>query len=69
MEYEIIKRLGILEGEPGGYRVEINIMSWNGRAPKLDIRKWPPNNKPSGGICLSAEGMGKLREVLKDVTL
>ena len=69
MEYEIIKKLGIIEGDPEGYRLEANIISWDGRAPKVDIRKWQPTNKPAGGICLSESGMEKLREILKDVTL
>lgn len=69
MEYEIIKRLGILEGNPEGFRIEANIIAWNERAPKLDIRKWQPNNKPSSGVCIGTEGLKELQEILKDVTL
>ncbi len=69
MEYTIIKKIGILEGNPEEYRIEMNIISWNGRPPKLDIRKWQPGGKPAGGICLSEAGLEKLREMLKDVTL
>ena len=69
MEYKIIKKIGMLEGEKDGYRIEMNIISWNGRSPKLDIRKWQPTNKPAGGFCLSDEGLKRLREMLQDVTL
>lgn len=69
MEYEIIKKLGIAEGDPDGYRIEMNIISWDGRPPKLDIRKWQPNGNPSGGVCIGENGLKKLREILKDVTL
>lgn len=69
MKYEIIKQLGVLEGDPEGYRVEANIMSWDGRTPKLDIRKWRPDGKPASGLCLSEEGLQKLQEIIADVTL
>ena len=69
MKYEIIKKLGVLEGDPEGYRTEINIISWDGRLPKLDIRKWQPNGKPSGGVCLSETGLDSLKDLIKDVTL
>lgn len=68
MEYEIIKRLGILEGKPEGFHTEVNIISWDGNPPKLDIRKWNAD-RMNRGISLSAEGMEKLQEILKDVTL
>lgn len=69
MKYEIIKKLGMIEGDPEGYHLEMNIISWDGRAPKLDIRKWQPGGKPSGGVCISDAGLEKLREIIKDVTL
>ncbi len=68
MEYEVIKRLGILEGNPEGFHIEVNIISWDGNPPKLDIRKWNAD-RMNRGLSLSADGLKKLREILKDVTL
>ena len=68
MDYEIIKRLGILEGDPEGFHIEANIMSWDKNPPKLDIRKWN-GDRLSKGLAISKEGMERLREILKDVTL
>lgn len=68
MEYEIIKRLGVLEGNPEGFHTEVNIISWDGNPPKLDIRKWNAD-RMSRGLSLSKDGLEKLREILKDVTL
>lgn len=68
MEYEVIKRLGILEGNPEGFHIEVNIISWDGNPPKLDIRKWNAD-RMNRGLSLSTDGLKKLREILKDVTL
>ena len=41
MNHEILLELGIIsESELRGTRKEINIVSWNKRMPKLDIREW-----------------------------
>ena len=70
MEYKIINKLGILEGEPEGYRIEMNIICWGeDGAPMLDIRKWQPNGRPSRGLCLGEEGLKALKDRIKDVTL
>ena len=69
MKYEIIKKIGVLEGDPEGYRIEMNIVSWDGRPPKLDVRKWQPNGKPAGGVCLGEKGLHELRTMIEDVTL
>ncbi|MER2025552.1 MAG: hypothetical protein ABS879_08025 [Eubacteriales bacterium] len=67
-KYEIIKKIGVLEGNPEGYCIEMNIISWDGNPPKLDIRKWN-HGRPTKGLCLSEAGLQVLRELIKDVTL
>lgn len=68
MEYEIIKKLGVIEGDPERFHVEANIISWGGNPPKLDIRKWNAD-RMNRGLSLSKEGVERLREIIKDVTL
>ena len=58
--FEVIKTLGIISegrdrnGEP--WNKEINIVSWNGRQPKVDIREWDVNHTHMGrGVTLTDE--------------
>ncbi|AYO30225.1 hypothetical protein D2962_05975 [Biomaibacter acetigenes] len=65
IKFEIIQNLGILSTSPKGWRKEINLISWDGREPKYDIRDWDPEHKRmSKGITLTTEELKKLKEVL-----
>lgn len=64
-QYEIKKEIGVLSESKSGWRKEVNRVSWNGAAPKLDIRDWAPNHEKMGkGITLTAEEVDKLKEIL-----
>lgn len=64
-KYEIIETLGILSEGTKGWQKELNMVSWNERSPKLDIRDWGPNHEKMGkGITLSDQETIKLRELL-----
>ena len=68
--YEIIEELGVLSESSSGWTKELNVISWNGRPPKFDIRDWSPDHEKMGkGITLSNEDIKSLREILKDVDL
>ena len=63
--YEIVKEIGILSEKDNGWRKELNIISWNGREPKYDIRDWGPNHFKMGkGATLTEEEAMKLKELL-----
>lgn len=65
IKFEIIQNLGILSTSPKGWRKEINLINWDGREPKYDIRDWDPEHKRmSKGITLTADELKKLKEVL-----
>ena len=50
---------------PSLWNTEINVVSWNGAAPKIDIRPWDPEHKKCGkGITLTGDETKKLREIL-----
>lgn len=54
--YEILEEIAVLSENPKGWRKEINLVSWNGRPAKFDIRDWAPNHEKMGkGITLSNE--------------
>ncbi|GHV70047.1 hypothetical protein AGMMS49928_15970 [Spirochaetia bacterium] len=63
--YDILKSFGVLSEEKGGWKKELNLVSWNGRNPKYDIRDWAPGHEKMGkGITLSNEEAAKLVELL-----
>ena len=48
-----------------GWRKELNRISWNGAAPKYDIRDWAPEHEKMGkGVTLSDEEVVSLKEIL-----
>lgn len=67
LSYEIVKELGVLSVSPKGWQKELNLISWNGREPKYDIRDWAPDHEKMGkGITLSAEEVSALRKLLQE---
>lgn len=70
IKYEIKETLGILSENNRGWSKEVNIISWNDREPKYDIRDWSPEHEKMGkGVTLSVEEMKKLRDLLNDLDL
>lgn len=70
IKYEITKELGMLSESSRGWNKEINLISWNDRDPKYDIRDWSPGHEKMGkGLTLTAEELKKLRDILNDMEL
>lgn len=62
--YEITKELGVISEDAKGWTKELNLISWNEREPKFDIRSWNPDHtRMSKGISLTEEEMEKLVEL------
>lgn len=56
IQYEIVKQLGVISTSKKGWNKELNLISWNGREPKYDIREWSPEHDKMGkGITLTEE--------------
>ena len=67
-KFEIVKKLGVLSESEKGWTKEINMVSWNDRAPKLDIREWAPGNeKMKKGITLNPKEANELKAILETV--
>ncbi len=65
IKYEIIKKIGVLSMSASGWAKELNLISWNDRDPKYDIREWSPDGGKMGkGVTLSKEELAALRELL-----
>jgi hypothetical protein len=68
IKFDIVKHFGIISSEKSGWKKEMNLVSWNGRTPKLDIRDWSPEHeKMSKGITLTEEEAVQLSEMLVSI--
>ena len=65
IQFDIVKHFGVISQEKGGWKKELNLVSWNGRAPKLDVRDWSAEHEKMGkGITLTKEEASKLAELI-----
>lgn len=66
-KYEIVKKIGVLSENNKGWKKEINLISWNEREPKYDIRDWDENHeKMTKGVTLSKDELKNLKEILEN---
>ena len=66
--YEIKKHIGVISEGSGGWTRELNLISWNGKEPKYDIRDWGPEHEKMGkGITLSATDVKALQELFASI--
>lgn len=66
IKYEIVKHLGVLSTNAKDWTKEINLVSWNDRAAKYDIRDWSPDHESmSKGITLSEDEMDELLDIMQ----
>ena len=63
--YEITEKIGTLSQSPSGWSRQLNMISWNGRAPKYDIRDWSPDRKMRKGVTLTNEEAKVLMKALE----
>lgn len=70
IKFEIKETLGILSESSRGWRKELNLVSWNDKEPKYDLRDWDNEHKKMGkGATLTAEELKRLKEILIDMEL
>jgi hypothetical protein len=70
IKYEIIKKIGVLSTSASGWTKELNLISWNDRDPKYDIREWSPDREKMGkGITMSKEELLALKKILNTMDL
>lgn len=67
VKYEIIEHVTVLSESAKGWQKEVNLISWNDREPKYDIRDWAPDHEKMGkGVTLTLEEWQQLQEFLKN---
>ena len=68
IKYEIVKKIGSLSKAGSGWTKELNLISWNDREPKFDIRDWSADGSKMGkGVTLSREELLALKELLNSM--
>lgn len=66
-KYEITKELGVISENAKGWRKELNMVSWNDREPKYDIREWSPDHDRMGkGVSLTEEELLTLGQLIAE---
>lgn len=66
-KYEIKEHVQVLSQNARGWTKEVNLVSWNERAPKIDIREWNHDSGRMGkGVTLTEEETELLFKALKD---
>ena len=67
-KYEVTKHIGVLSEGSKGWQKELNLISWNDRDPKYDIRDWTPEHAKMGkGVTLSDSEVTELKRLLVDI--
>ncbi|MCD8328747.1 MAG: hypothetical protein LUC25_06600 [Ruminococcus sp.] len=65
LKYEITKHIGVISENAKGWTKELNMISWNEREPKYDLREWNPDHSRMGkGVTLTEEEAENLRKLL-----
>ena len=68
IKYEIKEKLGVISETDKGWTKELNLISWNDREPKYDIRDWNETHDRMGkGITLTADEINSLKDLLNNL--
>jgi len=67
LKFEIVRSIGELSVSKKGWIKEVNLVSWNERPAKVDIREWDKtHDKMKKGITLTEDEVLKLKELLNN---
>ncbi|MGL6104643.1 YdbC family protein [Romboutsia sp.] len=70
IKYDIVEEFGAVSETGSGWTKELNLISWNGRDAKYDLRDWSPEHAKMGkGLTLSKEELKGLKELLNSMDL
>ena len=70
IKFEIKKTVGVLSESAKGWTKELNLVSWNDKPAKYDIREWDPaHEKMAKGVTLSVDELRKLKNLLNGIEL
>lgn len=70
LKFEITEHIGTVGENARGWSKELNLVSWNDRDPKYDLRDWSPDHTKMGkGLTLTIDEVAALRDILNDLNL
>ncbi|QVK16752.1 hypothetical protein KHQ81_07450 [Mycoplasmatota bacterium] len=70
IKFEIKKSIGVLSESSKGWTKELNLVSWNDKEPKYDLREWnPEHNRMGKGITLTIDELKRIKELLDTLDL
>ena len=64
---EVVKRIAVLSDPEAGYKKELNLVSWNGAEPKIDLRTWSPEGIALKGLTLTEDEAKELCKAMNDM--
>ena len=70
IKFEIKEIIGSLSESSKGWKKELNLISWNEKEAKYDIRDWAPEHEKMGkGVTLTIEELRVLKNLLNNLDL
>ena len=70
IKYEIKQEIAVLSEGAKSWTKELNLISWNDREPKYDIREWAPDHEKMGkGVTISKDEAIALRDALNKLVI
>ena len=70
INFEIKETVGVIAESAKGWKKELNLISWNGKEAKYDLREWAPEHEKMGkGVTLSNEELKALKELLNSMEI
>ena len=70
IKFEIKETVGALSESAKGWKQEMNLISWNDKEAKYDIRDWDSERKKMGkGVTFTIEELKKLKELLNELDI
>jgi len=68
IKFEIKKHIGVLSESAKGWTKELNLVSWNDKEAKYDLREWDPEHKKMGkGVTLSKDEVDELKKIMDSI--
>ena len=70
IKYDIVEEVGVVSESSTGWTNELNLISWNNREAKYDLRDWAPDHAKMGkGITLSIDELRQLKKLLNNMDI
>lgn len=70
LKFEVTKNLGVIGEGSKGWKKELNLVSWNDRKAKADIREWDEFHEKMGkGVTLTKEELKELKNLLNSIDI